>query len=235
MRHPLTLLLALGGLALATGAAAHTAWLEPEGRAGVWKLMFGGHQGRTEPVVPAKLKSVTAADARGRPLPVNRTVNGAEVRISVAGAPSVIALHYDNGIHTRTAAPGPSIERPMNEVPGAVSATNALKYGKTVVRWSPIVTQPVGQLFEVIPMSAGQPRAGQPMRVQVRLDGRPAPGVRIGRGEDTAQTVTDASGVASFTPGAGVNKLWAGRRIETRADPRYTQLSYEYLLGFHAR
>jgi nickel transport protein len=235
MRHRITALLALGAVALATSAGAHTAWLEPDGRPGVWKLMFGGHQGRTEPVVPSKLKAVTAFDARGRALRVTRTVKGADVRLAVAGAPAVIALHYDNGIHTRTAKPGPSIERPMNEVEGAVSATNALKYGKTVVRWSPAATRPVSQPFEVIPMSADQPRAGQPMRVQVRMDGRPAPGVRIGPGEDTAQAVTDASGIASFTPVAGANKLWAGKRIETRTEPRYTQLSYEYLLSFDAR
>jgi hypothetical protein len=41
--------------------------------------------------------------------------------------------------------------------------------------------------------------------------------------------------VASFTPVAGANKLWAGKRIETSTEPRYTQLSYEYLLSFDAR
>ena len=147
----------------------------------------------------------------------------------------MIALHYDNGIHTRTATPGPTVPRPMNEVSGAVSATNAQKYGKYIVRFAPVVTRAIGQPLEVIPVSAEQPRAGRPMRVQVRLDGRPVAGVNIGRGEDTASAVTDAQGMADFTPTAGFNKLWAGRRIETRNNPRYTQLSYEYLLTFDVR
>lgn len=235
MKRTIACLLAATAVVAASGAAAHTAWLERDAKPGVYRLMFGGHQGRPEPATPSKLKAVTAVDARGRPLRVTRTVNGADVRLAVAGAPAMIALHYDNGIHTRTATPGPSVERPMNEVPGAVSATAAQKYGKTIVRWVPVVARPIGQPLEVVPVSATQPRAGQPMRVQVRLDGRPVSGVNIGRGEDTAAAVTDANGIASFTPAAGYNKLWAGRRIETRDNPRYTQLSYEYLLGFDAR
>lgn len=235
MKRTVAALIAAGAILGASSAAAHTAWLERDGRPGVWRLMFGGHQGRLEPVTPSKLKEVTAVDARGRPVRVSRAVDGSEVRLSVPGEAAMIALHYDNGIHTRTATPGPSVERPMNQVPGAVSATAAQKYGKTIVRWAPVVTRPIGQPFEVIPMSASQPRAGQPLRIQVRLDGRPASGIKIGRGDDNATAVTDAAGVASFTPVAGANKLWAGRRIETRTDPRYTQLSYEYLMAFDAR
>ena len=235
MNKPLATLLTLAALGLGSAASAHTAWLERTDQANTWKLMFGGHQGKPEPAVPGKLRIVTAVDANGRPLTVRRTVTGADVRLAVAGRPAMLALHYDNGIHTRTATAGPSVERPMSEVPGAVSATSAVKYGKTVVAWAPVVTRPIRQPFEVVPLSAAQPRAGQPMRVQVRLDGKPAAGINIGRGEDNAQAVTDANGIASFTPVTGYNKLWAGKRIETRDNPRYTQLSYEYLLGFDAR
>lgn len=234
MNRPFYALIATFALAAGSGAAAHTAWLVKDERPGVWRLMFGGHLGKPEPAVPAKLKEVSAVDASGRPLKVSRAVDGNEVRISVAGQPAMIALHYDNGIHTRTTKPGPSIARPMNEVEGAASATAAQKYGKTIVRWAPVVTRPIRQPLEVIPITAEQPRAGQPMRVQVRLDGRPAAGIKIGRGEDTTEAVTDAQGMANFVPTAGFNKLWAGKRIATRGNPRYTELSYEYLLGFEA-
>jgi nickel transport protein len=227
--------LALAALALASTASAHTAWLEPApGKPGAWRLLFGGHQGRLMPAVPAKLRSVTAVDAGGRELKVSRAGHGSDMLITVGGQPSMILLHYDNGVHTRTAARGPSVERPMNEVRGAVSATNAQKYHKTIVTWSPAVARPAGQPFEVVPLSAAAPRAGQPMRVQVRLQGQPAAGVNIGKGEDSLEAVTDANGVASFTPTAGFNKLWAGRRINVRGEPHFTQLSYEYLLGFEA-
>ena len=226
---------ALSGLLVGTAASAHTAWLVKDSRPGVWRLMFGGHQGKAEPAVPVKLKEVSAIDTRGRALKVSRAIDGADVSLAVAGAPAMIALHYDNGIHTRTSTPGPSVERPMNEVPGAVSATAAQKYGKSIVRWAPVVTRPIGQRLEVIPASAMQPRAGQPMRVQVRLNGRPTAGIKLGRGEDTADATTNANGMASFTPTAGTNKLWAGKRIAMARNPRFTELSYEYLLSFEAR
>jgi len=228
-------LIALGLLAVSSATLAHTAWLEAvPGQAGTYRVFFGGHAGKLETLVPAKARTVEAIDAKGRKLKVSRTLDNDGMLVKVAGKPALITMHYDNGIHTRTAT-GPSIAKPMNEVPGAVSATNAVKYHKTVVAWGPVVTRAVGQPFEIVPMNATAPRAGQPMRIQVRMDGKPAAGIKVGRGEDNADATTDASGMATFTPNAGFNKVWAGKRIETTTEPRYTQLSYEYLLGFNAR
>ncbi len=122
-------------------------------------------------------------------------------------------MHFDNGIHTRPPT-GPSVEKPMNEVPGATRATYAVKYGKTVVDWSPRIGKALGQPFEVVPLDTRCPRAGQPLRVRVLQDGKPVPGVKLGRGEEggAKDPVTDADGVAAFIPPAGFNKLWAGKR-----------------------
>ena len=61
--------------------------------------------------------------------------------------------------------------------------------------------------------------------------------VKLGAGEDGGATtpVTDAQGIGSFVPAAGFNKLWAGRREQIAGNPAYTELSYEYLLGFTAK
>lgn len=228
-------ILAIGLLAVSSAALAHTAWLEPvPGKAGTYRVFFGGHAGKLEKLEPARAKTIDAMDAKGRKLKVSRTIDNDGMLVKVAGKPALITMHYDNGIHTRTAT-GPSISKPMNEVPGAISATNAVKYHKAVVSWVPMVTRPVGQPFEVVPMDATQPRAGKPMRILVQMDGKPAAGIKVGRGEDNAEAVTDANGVTTFTPQAGFNRVWAGKRIETTTEPRYTQLSYEYLLVFNAR
>jgi nickel transport protein len=231
--------LLLGALltaAVVTPALAHTAWLEPAGdRPGHYRLLFGGHQGKLESYDPAKLKTVDALDVRGRKLAVTQTVGTDGLRLRIDGRPALVALHFDNGVHARTTAGGPSVPKPMNEVSGAVSAVRALKYGKTVVDWSPLVTRPLGQAFEVTPLDAGAPVAGRPMRVRITLDGRPAEGVRVGHGEEGEAGQTDADGVASFIPVKGANKLWAGRRLAVMDSPQYTQLSYEYLMTFNAR
>ena len=226
-----------GAAALLAGSAtsAHTAWLVRGAQPSTWLLRFGGHQGKLEPAVASKLKAVTALDTRGRSLAVKRLVQGSNVRLAVVGQPSLIGLSYDNDIHTRPPRAGPTVERPMNAVPGATSATSAIKYGKTIVRWDSIATRPLDQPFEIIPQRAVMPIAGQPMRVQVRLNGRAAEGIKIGRGEDTADGTTDAQGMSTFVPRAGDNRLWAGKRMPVRGNPRFTELSYEYLLGFEAR
>lgn len=224
----------IAALGLASTATAHTAWLVREGQTDSWLLRFGGHEGKLEPAAASKLRKVVAYDMRGKNVDLRRIVENDEVHINVDGEPAVIALYYNNGIHTRTAEPGPSIEKPMNEVPGGVSAVWAVKFGKSIVNWGQIARGSARQRFEVIPLSSEQPRAGQPMRVRVMQDGRPAAGVKIGRGEDNAEGTTDANGVASFTPGPGFNKLWAGKRIPQANNPRYTELSYEYLLTFNA-
>jgi len=227
--------LALGLLAVSSAALAHTAWLEAvPGQSVGYRVLFGGHAGKLETLDPAKAKTIEAIDAKGSQLKVTRTVDREGLLLQVDGSPALITMHYDNGIHSRTAT-GPSIAKAMNEVPGAVSATHAVKYHKTVVAWDPLVTRPVGQPFEIVPMDATQPRAGQPMRVQVRMNGEPATGIKVGRGEDNAESVTDTDGVATFIPEAGSNRIWAGKRIGTTAEPRYTELSYEYLLGFTAQ
>lgn len=228
--------LALSALAclVAVPAAAHTVWLVPEPSGGDWRVLFGGHAGNTEAYSPAKLKTVTATGADGKALQVTRRVADDGVRLAVAGKPSLILAHYDNGIHT-SRSNGPPVQKPMNEVPNALRATRAIKYHKTVAAWTPAVTRPAGQPFEVVPLSATQPVAGRPMQVRVLIGGKPAAGIAIARNEEGSDAVTDAQGVASFVPTKGFNKLWSGRRTPVSGNPAYTQESIEYSLGFFAR
>ncbi|MEN8720455.1 MAG: DUF4198 domain-containing protein [Oceanococcaceae bacterium] len=224
-------LLGLCTLIVAPATLAHTAWLEPGASDDSWLLKFGGHGGKYEPAAPEKLREVRAVAADGKPLPLRRQPGDDTVLLQVFGTPALITLHYDNGIYSRR-SDGPSVNRPMSEVPGATSAVNALKYHKTIVNWGPQATQPQGQVFEVVPLNATPPQAGQPFAFEVRLNGQPLAGAKYGRGEDDGSGETDARGRASFVPEAGFNKLWAGQRQEIADHPDFTQLSYEYALGF---
>lgn len=216
---------------VAGAAQAHTAWLEPAGSG--WLLRFGGHEGQTEGYAPDKLKAVAAVDAQGRAVALERSVQADGVRVTAQGA-ALLTLHFDNGFFSR-AEGGRSVNLPMDRNPGATRGTHAVKYGKTVARWGEVVTRPLGQPFEVVPLSAQPPRAGQPLRVRVLIDGRPAAGIEVARGDAGVDGVrTDAAGVASFVPRAGQNRLWSGRRTPVGNDARMTELSVEYVLLFEA-
>lgn len=229
------LALSLLGVGLAAPAIAHTVWLVPDsGKAAGWHVLFGGHAGKIDPYPAQKLKTVTALGADGKALKVARTVAADGVHLSIAGKPSLILAHYDNGTHTKR-SDGPSVEKPMNQVPNALSATRAIKYHKTVAAWTPIVTKAQGQPFELVPLSAAQPVAGRPMKVRVLVGGKPAAGIAISRNEEGRDAVTDAQGVASFTPAAGFNKLWSGKRTPIKGNPVFTEDSIEYSLGFFAK
>lgn len=220
-----------------SSALAHTVWLEPAVQgANDYRVMFGGHAGKVVSYDAQKLKRVEATDVQGKPLRVTREVTQQGVQLHVDGAPALIAMHFDNGIHTRPPS-GPSVERPLNEVPGATRATHAVKYHKTIVEWSSLATKAIGQPFEVVALDATPPVADKPFRVRVLQDGKPAAGVKLGRGEEggASDPVTDANGIASFVPARGFNRLWAGKRIAVSGNPQYTELSYEYSFGFNAK
>lgn len=66
------------------------------------------------------------------------------------------------------------------------------------------------------------------------LGGQPRAGVRVSLGEKGEPLETDADGLVTVLPRAGLNQLLAIVRLPVSGDARTTSLSYEYLLGFSA-
>lgn len=236
--HPLPLRAALAAIALfgaSTQAGAHTVWLEADtAHPGDYRVMFGGHAGKTESYDMAKLGAVAARDASGKPVVLQRRDGADGVRLSPAAKPALLIVAFDNGYWSKNAK-GKSINRPMTEVPDAVSGVHAIKYHKTIVQWTDAVTHATGQPFELVPVSASAPRAGQPLQLRVLIDGKPAAGIKLAFGEEGSDAMSDAQGVASIVPQPGINRLWAGQRLNVQGDPRLTESSIEYSLVFTAR
>jgi len=226
--------LVLAAMLMPATVNAHTIWLTPvSGGPDGWHVQFGGHAGAVLRYPAENLKEVSAVDSAGKPVALTRNILPDGVRLKTKGQPSVIIAHYDNGIHTKR-SDGPSVPKPLNEVPTGISATKAIKYHKTIVSWTPAVTRALGQPLEVVPLSAAQPVAGRPMKVRVLKDGKPIAGISIARNEEGRDAVTDAQGIASFVPVKGFNRLWAGWRAPVTGDPTHTLVSIEYSLGFDA-
>lgn len=196
---------------LCTTAAAWLLCANPVSAHNVWLepdaqggyvLQFGGHEGRTEAFDPAKLQRVHAYDLRGREVPSAIQNVQGGIRIKPDASAALIAVELDNGYFSSTGAEGAVMQRPL------------------------------GQMFEVVPLQGQSPHAGQPLRLQVLLHGKPQSGVRLSWGEKGSPTMTDAQGLATMTPAVGSNTLQAILRQPVQGDPMTTENSYEYLLRF---
>lgn len=217
-----------------TAAQAHDAWIEA--RDGGYVVLFG-HTATGEPYVPSKVLQLKAIDAKGAPVELRRQDEAQGVRATAAKPPALIMVHFDNGYWSKTADNQPARNLPKNEVPGAVSAVHAVKYGKTMLAWSTAVTQPQGQYLELVPQSAEAPKVGQTLPVLVLQDKKPLAGARLVRGDHGKETVieADAQGRALVPVVAGAQTWSVSRRFPLVSDARADTESLTANLVFTAR
>lgn len=227
-RNSLAVALAVAALANLP-AQAHDAWSETRGAGYV--VVFG-HDGKLEDYVPAKVKALAAVDAGGAPLRIVQASAPGGVTFTVAGKPALVTLDYDNGFWTKTTEGQKNL--PKNEVVGALGASHAVKFGKTVYAWGPAATTAHGQELELVPLSARAPVAGKPMEVRVMWQGKPLAGATITRviGGPEVSVRSDASGKAALPVVAGKQVLSVSHKQDLRDDPRADVLSASANLVF---
>lgn len=215
-------------LSLACAAAglaqAHDAFFEPAApaQAGQFIVRFAD-EGKPIAYPAAKLKRTWALGAAGQSVALQQTPAADFVRITAPADAAVMALEFENGFFSRSTSG--TIEKPMNEVPGAVSAVWAKKAGKYIAQWSAPVNKPMGLQLEIVPMSAALPKPGDTLQVQVLWEGKPIEGMLVSKGEKHPGEKTDTNGMATYKVQAGSNFIWAERRIPVAGDPRYTTLA----------
>lgn len=230
-------LLAFGPtLLLASGLAhAHEAWLEPR-PAGGFAVLYG-HGEKKDPFDPAKVQALRAFDGAGRALPLTSRPEAEGLSLTVdRGTPALLTVFLDNGFWSRSAPGEPSRNVPMNQNPGATSGMHSLKTGKTVLAWSPAVTQPRGLRLEIVPTAATAPRAGGLLPVQVLWDGQPLAGAKLGSGGHGPglELVTDAMGRASVPVASGWQMVVASHELPLTGDPRADKVRWSANLFFSA-
>nr|WP_145546491.1 DUF4198 domain-containing protein [Variovorax boronicumulans] len=223
IRGAATVLLTLA----ASGAFAHDAWIEPGG--GGFAVVFG-HDGKLETALASKVLKAQAIDAAGQALPLRQ----AGLKVEVQGKPSLLLLHYDNGFWSRT--PDGTKSGPMNEVPGALGGSHALKYGKTVQVWDAQASRPQGLPVEIVPQATQAPTVGSQLPVQVLWDGQPLAGAVLSwqEGGQDKDTKADAQGRASVPVAKGRQMVSVSARRPLANDARADTLSVSSALVFEA-
>lgn len=238
LRRPLVAVAGLVGAALlagASGAGAHDAWIdvEPEGPA----VRFG-HVGEPEAVDATRIRKLGVVDVGGHSLAVSLEPAERAVRLKVDGKPALLAVDYDNGYWSRAPGASASVNKPRNEVPGAESGAQVLKFGKTIVQWSAVVTRPVDQALEIVPVADRAPAAGEHVAVRVLWQGQPLSGARVlyGSAEGRPPVVqADEAGRADVPISGGPQFLSVSHRAPLANDPGADSQSVSANLVFEAR
>lgn len=109
------------------------------------------------------------------------------------------------------------------------------KTGKYVVQWTPQLVQPLGMEFEIVPLSATAPKAGDTITVQVLFEDTPVEDTKVSRSEHGSGEKTDAQGRAPAAWRPGRNFIWSVRRVPAKGDPRHDSLATASNIVFEAK
>lgn len=182
MTHPRSI---AATLALAAAAAfpsfagAHGFWFAE--RSKQFAMIFGVGADDLDMVkrMP-KVTSFAAYDADGKEVPSKLTVTGPIVLVDVSANPEFLAATMDYGTWSK-APDGEWYEKGKDEVPGATVSEKNYKYGVNIRgKLTKAVPLLPNQKLQIVPVGAAIPeKMGQPIKLKVYYDGKPAAGARI--------------------------------------------------------
>lgn len=209
---------------------AHNIWLEPAS-GNQYAIKFG-HE-TTEPYPLSKLTHVQQIDAQGKRSDLSPNFQKTagekgEASVQIAHG-DIVFLEFNNGVWSKLPS-GKYVEKTKKEAPTAEFSINPMKLGKAILNWSEQAFKPHNQAYELVPLA--KPEAGKPLQILVLHNGKPVEGIKVGLGEDQPFNLSNAQGIAAFTPTKGFNKVWAEFEEKVADNPDYSDRSYEYMLTF---
>lgn len=225
----------LATLLLSTAAHAHNIWLErsPENTKTPQYIVKFGHE-QTETYPKSKLTAVKflfndSDKIHNAHIAFKATEdNKGEAIVGEEGA-SIYFLEFNNGVWSKLPS-GKYVEKTKKEAPTAEFSINPMKLGKAIIVWNEQAFKPHHQAYELVPLA--KPEAGKPLQILVLHHGKPVEGIKVGLGEDHPFNLSNAQGIAEFTPTQGFNKVWAEFEEKVANNPDYSDRSYEYMLTF---
>jgi uncharacterized GH25 family protein len=134
--------------------------------------------------------------------------------------PAVVTVALDNGVWSKNAK-GEFVNKPMSEVPGAVSASHSYKYSLAILEPGARLPDTLKLAMVIRPLKdPTQVGVGHLLPVEVTIDGKPAEGIALlddYRGMADASSVkTDGQGRANIVVrNAGLNIIAAKAKVPT--------------------
>jgi uncharacterized GH25 family protein len=176
-RKALSLLSGIAVVLACEGAAfAHDLWIERQ--VGAFVLRYG-HRGGEVLVLPGdKIKTLVCRPAKGAARDLLTSAKAEPKQMSVAGSCAVVSAFLDGGFWSLT--PDGEKNLPRNQVPDAVKAWRSRQFAKWVDVRSPLAGQPVGDEFEIVPVSdLAKVKVGDKASFRVLLAGKPLSGATL--------------------------------------------------------
>lgn len=209
---------------------AHNIWLEATS-GNQYAIKFG-HE-TTEPYPLSKLTHVQLLDAQGKRSDLSPNFqktagDKGEASVQIANG-DMVFLEFNNGVWSKLSS-GKYVEKIKKEAPTAEFSINPMKLGKAILNWNEQSFKPHDQAYELVPLA--KPEAGKPLQILVLHNGKSVEGIKVGLGEDQPFNLSNAQGIAEFTPTKGFNKVWAEFEEKVADNPDYSDRSYEYMLTF---
>jgi nickel transport protein len=170
----LTIVLAL--LLGAGSAHAHDFWLERQD--GAFVLRYGHHGGEVLALDAAKIKTLSCRKGAEAPRNVLASATVAPKQLTFPGPCALVSAFHDGGFWSLT--PDGEKNLPRNQVPDAVKSWRSQQFAKWVDIRSPLAGQPLGDGFEIVPVSdLSKVKTGDKATFRILLAGKPLSGATL--------------------------------------------------------
>ena len=168
------IVLALG---LEAGSAhAHDFWLERQ--AGAFVLRYGHRGGEALALDADKIKSITCRKGTEAPRNLLAGATVAPKQLTFAGPCALVSVFHDGGFWSLT--PDGEKNLPRNQVRDAVKSWRSQQFAKWVDIHSPLAGQPLGDAFEIVPVSdLSKVKMGDKATFRILLAGKPLSGATL--------------------------------------------------------
>jgi uncharacterized GH25 family protein len=169
----------VAGIGGASVAQAHGIWFAE--RSNQLALIYGLGADDLDMIKrQPKVKSVTAYDDQGKEVSTQLTASGPLLVVNTDNQPAIVAGVLDNGLWSKT-PDGKWLNKGKDEVPNATESMHTFKYAVHLMKPLPgPVPILAGQKLQIVPVGNRLPeRMGQPLKLRVLFEGKPARGAEV--------------------------------------------------------
>jgi nickel transport protein len=172
----ISITLCLASLAWGGSASAHDFWIERQ--SGAFILRYGHHGGEVLALDASKIKTLICRKGAETPRNVLASATFAPKQLTLSGSCALVSAFYDGGFWSLT--PDGQKNLPRNQVPDAVRSWRSRQFAKWVDVHSPLAGQPLGDGFEIVPVSdLAKVKTGDKATFRILLGGKPQAGVTL--------------------------------------------------------